>query len=63
MRHPYLAGEPAEPAVLACGLGIHARPEGGEGGGCALRVQPPQLPNLLIRGEHAEPFTTWVQSA
>ena len=41
MRHPYLAGEPAEPAVLACGLGIHARPEGGDRGGCARRVQPP----------------------
>lgn len=41
MRHPYLAGEPAEPAVLACGLGIHARPEGGDSGRCALRVQPP----------------------
>ena len=41
VRHPYLAGEPAEPAVLACGLGIHARPEGGEGGGRPLRVLPP----------------------
>ena len=41
MWHPYLAGEPAEPAVLACGLGIHARPEGGDCGGCARRVQPP----------------------
>ena len=41
MRHPYLAGEPVEPAVLACGLGIHARPEGGDRGGCAPRVQPP----------------------
>jgi hypothetical protein len=39
--HPYLAGEPAEPAVLAGGLGIHARPEGGDRGGCAQRVQPP----------------------
>lgn len=41
MWHPYLAGEPAEPAVLACGLGIHARPEGGDNSGCARRVQPP----------------------
>lgn len=41
MRHPYLAGEPAEPAVLAGGLGIHARPEGGDRGGCARRIQPP----------------------
>jgi hypothetical protein len=41
VRHPYLAGEPAEPAVLACGLGIHARPGGGDRGGCTRRVQPP----------------------
>jgi hypothetical protein len=61
MRHPYLAGEPAEPAVLTCGLGIHARPEGGDRSGCAPRVQPPQSPNLLIRGEHAEPSITWVR--
>lgn len=62
MRHPYLAGEPAEPTVLAGGLGIHARPEGGDSGGRAPRVQPPQSPNLLIRREHAEPSTTWVRS-
>ncbi len=41
MWHPYLAGEPAEPAVLACGLGIHARPDGGDRRGCTRRVQPP----------------------
>jgi hypothetical protein len=60
--HPYLAGEPAEPAVLVRGLGIHARPDGGDGEGRALRVQSPQPTNLLIGGEHAEPSTTWVRS-
>ena len=62
VRHPYLAGKPAEPAVLACGLGIHARPDGGDGGGSAPRVESPQSTNLLIGGEHAEPSTTWVRS-
>jgi hypothetical protein len=62
VRHPYLAGEPAEPAVLACGLGIHPGPGGGESGGRALRVQPPQPTDLLIGREHAEPSTTWVRS-
>ena len=62
MRHPYLAGEPAEPAVLAGGLGIHARPQGGDRSGCAPRVQLPQSPNLLIGREHAEPSITWVRS-
>jgi hypothetical protein len=62
VRHPYLAGEPAEPAVLARGLGIHARPDGGDREGRALRVQSPQPTNLLIGGEHAEPSTTWVRS-
>ena len=55
MRHPCLAGEPDEPAVLACGLGIHPGPEGGEDAGHAPRVQSPQLANLLIRDTHAEP--------
>lgn len=62
MRHPYLAGEPVEPAVLAGGLGIHARPQGGDSSGCAPRVQLSQAPNLLIGREHAEPSTTWVRS-
>jgi hypothetical protein len=55
MRHPCLAGEPGEPAVLACGLGIHPGPEGGDRAGRAPRVQSPQLANLLIRDTHAEP--------
>ena len=55
VRHPYLAGEPAEPAVLACGLGIHPRPDGGDRRGYSPRDQPPQPTNLLIGGEHAEP--------
>jgi hypothetical protein len=63
VRHPYLAGEPAEPAVLAGGLGIHPRPDGGEPGGRALRVQVPQPTDLLIGREHAEPSTTGVRSA
>ena len=63
MGHPYLGGKPGEPAVLACGLGIHPRPCGSEGGGCAARVELPQSTNLLIRGEHDEPSTTWVRSA
>jgi len=62
VRHPYLAGEPVEPAVLAGGLGIHPRPCGGDTGGCALRVQPPQPTNLLIGREHAEPSITRVRS-
>ena len=62
VRHPYLAGEPAEPAVLARGLGIHARPDGSDSEGRALRVQSPQPTNLLIGGEHAGPSTTWVRS-
>jgi len=62
VRHPYLAGEPAEPAVLACGLGIHAGPDGGDGGGRSPRIELPQSTNLLIGGEHAEPSTTWVRS-
>lgn len=62
VRHPYLAGEPAEPAVLACGLGIHPGPEGRDRGGRALRVEAPQSENLLVGGEHAEPSTTWVRS-
>ena len=62
VRHPYLAGKPVEPAVLACGLGIHPRPDGGDSDWRALRVQSPQPTNLLIRGEHAEPSTTWVRS-
>ncbi len=55
MRHPCLAGEPGEPAVLACGLGIHPGPEGGDSARRAPRVQSPQLANLLIRDTHAEP--------
>jgi hypothetical protein len=39
VRHPYLAGKPAKPAVLAGGLGIHPRPGCGDIRGCALRVQ------------------------
>lgn len=62
VRHPYLAGKPAEPAVLACGLGIHPGPDGDDTGGRAPGVQSPQRANLLIRGEHAEPSTTWVRS-
>ena len=61
MRHPYLAGEPAEPAVLTRGLGTHARPEGGDRSGCAPRVRPPQPPNRRTRGEHPEPSITWVR--
>jgi len=60
MRHPCLAGEPGEPAVLACGLGIHPGPEGGDRAGRAPRVQSPQLANLLIRDTHAEPSKPWV---
>ena len=62
VRHPYLAGKPVEPAVLACGLGIHPRPDGGDSDWHTLRGQSPQPMNLLIRGEHAEPSTTWVRS-
>nr|WP_238389458.1 hypothetical protein [Urbifossiella limnaea] len=63
MRHPCLAGEPGEPAVLACGLGIHPGPEGGDGAGRAPRVQSPQRANLLIRDTHAEPSNPWGRSA
>jgi hypothetical protein len=62
MRHPNLAGKPAEPAVLAGGLGIHARPRRRNTRGRAFGVQLTQAPNLLIRGEHAEPSTRWVRS-
>lgn len=60
--HPYLTGKPAEPAVLACGLGIHPGPGGRDGGGHARRVEAPQSKNLLVSGEHAEPSTTGVRS-
>jgi hypothetical protein len=49
-----LAGQFAEPAVLACRLGIHADAESRLLFGNPLPVEAPELPYLLI-GDHREP--------
>jgi hypothetical protein len=49
-----LAGQLAEPAVLACRLGIHADAESRHLFGNPLPVEAPKLPYLLI-GDHREP--------
>jgi hypothetical protein len=51
---PDLAGQHAEPAVLACRLGIHADAESRHLFGNPLPVEAPKLPHLLI-GDHREP--------
>ncbi len=49
-----LAGQFAEPAVLACRLGIHADAESRHLFGNPLPIEATQLPHLLI-GDHREP--------
>jgi len=49
-----LAGKFGEPAVLACGLGIHAGPQRRHLFGKAIPIEAAELPYLSV-GDHREP--------
>jgi hypothetical protein len=54
MRHAHLAGQPAEPAVLARGLVVEAGAGGGLALGQALLVQAAEPTDLQI-SDHPKP--------
>jgi hypothetical protein len=54
MLHAYLAGQPAEPAVLACGLVVDAGPGGGLAFGQSLPVEAAKAADLQV-GNHPKP--------
>lgn len=54
MLHAYLAGQPAEPAVLARGLVVEAGPGGGLASGQSLVVQAAETADLQV-GDHPKP--------
>jgi hypothetical protein len=54
MLHAYLAGQPAEPPVLAGGLGVHAGLGGRLLGGEAESIEAAEAAHLLV-GDHPKP--------
>jgi hypothetical protein len=54
MLHAYLAGQLAEPPVLACGLGVHAGLGGRLLGGEAESIEAAEAAHLLV-GDHPKP--------
>lgn len=54
MVHAHLAGQPSEPPVLACGLGIHAGLGRRLLGGEAETIETAEAAHLLV-GDHPKP--------